>query len=101
LSAAPLRADAGFTERYHLRVCQREPFALRSVSLPTSTEARIEKLLAEIRNICDGPHTQKSEARLKNLARQLRRILKEHVELANSALMVKRTAIAKREPHEK
>jgi hypothetical protein len=69
--------------------------------VPTSTESYIEELLVEIRAVCDGPHTQKNEARLRKLARQLRRIIKEHVELANSALKVKGTAIVKREPDEK
>jgi len=68
--------------------------------MPTQTEARIEELCNEIRELCGTPHTQRSENRLRRLAVELRDAIEKHVKAAQSSLSVKKSAILKRDPQD-
>lgn len=65
--------------------------------MPTSTDARIEKIISEIRALCGGPFDPNAEADLRDLARQLRAAIRQHVRMAKSSLNVKKSAIVRRD----
>ena len=66
--------------------------------MPSSTDARIEELTAAIRTLCCGPFTPEAEADLRNLARDLRTAIRQHVRMAKSSLITKKAAIIERDP---
>jgi hypothetical protein len=65
--------------------------------MPTDTEARIEEICSQIRELCSKPHTQRSENKLRKLAVELRRAIEKHVQAAQSSLSVRKTAIFQRD----
>jgi len=66
--------------------------------MPSSTDAQIEEIIAEIRKLCRRPFTPEAEAELRRLARQLRFVIKQHVRMATSSLGIKQAAIIKLDP---
>jgi hypothetical protein len=65
--------------------------------VPRSTEARIEEICARIRSLCGERLSEKGEAELRVLARQLRMAIRQHVRMAKSSLEVKRSALMDRD----
>jgi hypothetical protein len=66
--------------------------------VPSSTDARIERLIAKIRKLCNQPFSPEAESELRNLAAQLRNAIKLHVRMAKSSLAAKNAAITRRDP---
>jgi predicted SpoU family rRNA methylase len=66
--------------------------------VPSSTDARIEEIIAKIRNLWGGPFSGEAEAELRKLARELRSAIKQHVRMAKSSLGVKGAAIRDHDP---
>jgi hypothetical protein len=69
--------------------------------MPASTDAQIEELCSQIRNLCRGHYTPEAESDLRRLAQELRATIEQHVELAKSSLSAKQLAIIHREDDEK
>jgi len=69
--------------------------------VPSSTDARIEELIAAIRNLCRTPFSPQAEKQLKKLARQLRMAIRHHVRMARISLSEKKSAIEGHVPKEK
>jgi len=68
--------------------------------VPSSTDARIDRLCAKIRALCSEPYTSEAETELRTLARELRIVIQQHVRMATSSLGAKKTAIIERDPDE-
>ena len=63
----------------------------------SSTDARIEKTVSEIRALCEGSFNPGAEADLRKLARQLRAAIRQHVRMAKCSLSAKKLAIVLRD----
>ena len=66
--------------------------------MPFVTDARIEALCARIRELCCQPLSAASEAELRELARELRVAIRQHVQMARSSLTTQQAAIGERDP---
>jgi len=65
--------------------------------VPFSTEETIEPLCSELKALCNKPFSAETKADLRELARELRLAIKDHVEFAKSSLHVKQAAIVERD----
>jgi len=66
--------------------------------VPSTTDARIEEIITNIRRLCSGSFSPQSEAEMRKLARELRLAIKQHVRMAKSSLAVKGAAINEHDP---
>jgi hypothetical protein len=66
--------------------------------MPVSTERRIKELCAWIRALAAERFSPGAEAELRDLARELRVAIEQHVESAKSSLTTKKAAIVQRDP---
>jgi hypothetical protein len=66
--------------------------------VPTSTDERIEEIIAKIRKLCGASFSDDGEAELRILAKELRSAIKQHVRLASSSLTIKKAAIDQHDP---
>jgi len=66
--------------------------------VPSTTDARIEEIIARIRRLCGGSFSPQAETELRKLARELRLAIKQHVRMAKSSLSVKGAAINEHDP---
>jgi hypothetical protein len=67
------------------------------LQMPSSTESQIDEICARIRAISESDLTRERETELRKLAFSLRRIVKQHVEMAKSSLTTKKSAIDQRD----
>lgn len=66
--------------------------------MPSSTDARIEAIIVKIRSLCARPFSVEAEAELRNLARELRSVIQQHVSMAKSSLGTKAAVINEHDP---
>jgi len=66
--------------------------------MPSSTDARIETIIAKIRGLCTAPFSPQTEAELRKLAFELRAVINQHVAMAKSSLSTKAAAINEHDP---
>jgi len=66
--------------------------------VPFSTDARIEELCSRIRALCGRRFSPSAEAELKTLAQELRMAVKEHVDMAQSSLTARKSALIRPDP---
>ncbi len=69
--------------------------------MPVSTETRIKEICAWIRALARARISPGTEAELRELARELRDAIGQHIESAKSSLTTKKLAIVQRDPDEK
>lgn len=62
--------------------------------MPSSTDVRIDSIVSAIRDLCGRELTPGTELKLRELARELRLAIREHVEMAKSSLDPRKTAIS-------
>lgn len=66
--------------------------------MPSSTDERIEEIIAKIRKLCGASFSDDSEAELRTLAKELRSAITQHVRMASSSLTIKKAAIDQHDP---
>jgi hypothetical protein len=66
--------------------------------MPSSTDARIESIIAKIRDLCTAPFSPQTEAELRKLAFELRTAINQHVAMAKSSLGTKGAFIKQHDP---
>ena len=66
--------------------------------MPVSTETRIREICAWIRALGGERFSDGTEAELRELARELRVAIEQHVKSAKSSLSTKKAAIVQRDP---
>jgi hypothetical protein len=66
--------------------------------MPPSTDARIEAIIRKIRNLCARSSSSEIEAQLRELARELRSVINEHIVMAQDSLGTKAAAIKQHDP---
>ena len=72
--------------------------SLKIDPVPSSTDERIEQIIAKIRKLCGGPFSHDGEDELRKLAKELRTAIKQHVRMATSSLTTKKNAIDQHDP---
>lgn len=66
--------------------------------MSSSTDGHIEAIIAKIRSLCARPFSLEAEAELRNLARELRAVIQQHVRMAKSSLGTKAAVINEHDP---
>jgi hypothetical protein len=66
--------------------------------VPSSTDERIEDIIAKIRKLCGAPLSPGTESELRKLARELRVAIQQHVRMAVSSLGAKKVVIDQHDP---
>jgi len=66
--------------------------------VPSSTDERIEEIIAEIRKLCGTSFSPDNETELRKLAKELRSAIRQHVRMATSSLTTKKNAIDQHDP---
>jgi hypothetical protein len=69
-----------------------------NIEMPSSTDARIESIIAKIRSLCTAPFSPQTEAELRKLAFELRTVINQHVAMAKSSLSTKAAVIKDHDP---
>jgi hypothetical protein len=69
-----------------------------NIKMPSSTDARIESIIAKIRSLCTAPFSPQTEAELRKLAFELRTVINQHVAMAKSSLSTKAAVIKDHDP---
>ena len=95
---SPKRAGLVQTLPYDVLGIEHEEEHLAKLNVPSSTDARIDKICSRIRELSRGPFSPEDEAEIRRLAIELRGVINEHVQLAKSSLGAKQSAITARDP---